>query len=46
MCNVPLERYSRGDAMRDAVAALAADPDAFRPQMVFFRPASTHREAT
>jgi acetoin utilization deacetylase AcuC-like enzyme len=37
LCNVPLERYSRGDALRDAVAkhwlpALAA----FRPQMVFF----------
>lgn len=37
LCNVPLERYSRGDALRDAVAnhwlpAL----DAFRPQMIFF----------
>jgi len=36
LCNVPLERYTRGDALRDAVAnhwlpAL----DAFRPQMVF-----------
>jgi acetoin utilization deacetylase AcuC-like enzyme len=36
MCNVPLERYSRGDALREAVTnhwlpAL----DAFRPQMVF-----------
>jgi acetoin utilization deacetylase AcuC-like enzyme len=37
LCNVPLERYSRGDALRDAVTnhwlpAL----DAFRPQMIFF----------
>ena len=37
LCNVPLAPYSRGDALRDAVAnhwlpAL----DAFRPQMVFF----------
>jgi len=37
LCNVPLERYSRGDALRDVVLrhwlpALAA----FRPQMVFF----------
>jgi len=36
MCNVPLQRYSRGDALRDAVThhwlpAL----DAFRPQMIF-----------
>lgn len=36
LCNVPLERYTRGDALRDAVTnhwlpAL----DAFRPQMVF-----------
>jgi len=36
LCNVPLERYTRGDALREAVAnhwlpAL----DAFRPQMVF-----------
>jgi acetoin utilization deacetylase AcuC-like enzyme len=37
LCNVPLEPYSRGDALRDAVTnhwlpAL----DAFRPQMIFF----------
>jgi len=37
LCNVPLERYSRSDALRDAVTnrwlpVLAA----FRPQMVFF----------
>jgi acetoin utilization deacetylase AcuC-like enzyme len=36
MCNVPLQRYSRGDALRDAVTnhwlpAL----DAFRPEMIF-----------
>ena len=36
MCNVPLERYSRGDALRDAVTdhwlpAL----EAFRPEMIF-----------
>jgi acetoin utilization deacetylase AcuC-like enzyme len=36
LCNVPLERYTRGDALREAVAnhwlpAL----DAFRPQMLF-----------
>jgi acetoin utilization deacetylase AcuC-like enzyme len=36
MCNVPLERYSRGDAMRDAVARHWRPAlDAFRPQMVF-----------
>ena len=46
LCNVPLDRYTRGDALRDAVAdhwlpAL----DAFRPQMVFISAGfDAHRE--
>ena len=36
MCNVPLERYTRGDALRDAVVNRWMPAlDAFRPQMVF-----------
>ena len=36
MCNVPLERYTRGDAMRDAVLNRWMPAlDAFRPEMVF-----------
>jgi acetoin utilization deacetylase AcuC-like enzyme len=36
MFNVPLERYSRGDALRDAVTNRWLPAlDAFRPQMVF-----------
>jgi acetoin utilization deacetylase AcuC-like enzyme len=36
MCNVPLQRYSRGDALRDAVTNhwLPALED-FRPEMIF-----------
>jgi len=46
MCNVALERYSRGDAMRDAVAKhWRPTLDAFRPQMVFFSAGfDAHRE--
>jgi acetoin utilization deacetylase AcuC-like enzyme len=46
MCNVPLERYSRGDAMRDAVAMhWRPTLDAFRPQMVFVSAGfDAHRE--
>ena len=46
LCNVPLDRYTRGDALREAVAnhwlpAL----DAFRPQMVFVSAGfDAHRE--
>ncbi len=36
MCNVPLARYTRGDAMREAVAHRWMPAlDAFRPEMVF-----------
>ncbi len=36
MCNVPLERYTRGDALRDAVLNHWVPAlDAFRPQMLF-----------
>jgi len=36
MCNVPLARYTRGDAMRDAVLNRWMPAlDAFRPEMVF-----------
>ena len=36
LCNVPLERYSRGDALRDAIAKHWLPAlDAFRPEMVF-----------
>ena len=37
LCNVPLEPYSRGDALRDAIAGHWRPAlDAFRPQMIFF----------
>jgi acetoin utilization deacetylase AcuC-like enzyme len=44
--NVPLERYSRGDALRDAVAKHWLPAlDAFRPQMVYFSAGfDAHRE--
>lgn len=36
MCNVPLERYTRGDALRDAVSSRWLPAlDAFRPEMMF-----------
>jgi acetoin utilization deacetylase AcuC-like enzyme len=36
LCNMPLERYSRGDALRNAVAEHWLPAlDAFRPQMIF-----------
>jgi len=43
---VPLERYSRGDALRDAVAKHWLPAlDAFRPQMVYFSAGfDAHRE--
>jgi len=46
LCNVPLERYSRGDALRDAVAKHWLPAlDAFRPQMVYFSAGfDAHRE--
>jgi acetoin utilization deacetylase AcuC-like enzyme len=46
MCNVPLERYSRGDAMRDTVAKYWRPAlDDFRPQMVFISAGfDAHRE--
>jgi len=37
LCNVPLERYSRGDAMRDAVTRHWLPAlDRFGPQLVYF----------
>jgi acetoin utilization deacetylase AcuC-like enzyme len=46
LCNVPLERYSRGDALRDAVINhWVPAHDAFRPQIVFFSAGfDAHRE--
>ena len=46
LCNVPLERYSRGDALRDAVENRWLPAlDAFRPQMIFFSAGfDAHRE--
>ena len=37
LCNVPLDRYSRGNALRDAVATHWLPAlEAFRPQLLFF----------
>ena len=46
MCNVPLARYTRGDALREAVATRWLPAlDAFRPQMLFVSAGfDAHRE--
>jgi len=46
LCNVPLERYSRGDAMRDAVTKHWVPAlDRFGPQLVYFSAGfDAHRE--